>query len=110
VALGVPAAALPKAIRQDTRKHTHHVLRPTEAMVETYLAAPTEAAWQRFAKQYRALLDKRFADDRAPFDEIAELADETDVYLGCSCPTKRNPNVKHCHTFLALEFFHKHYP
>lgn len=110
IARGVPASALPKGIRQDTRKHTHHVLRPSAAMVETYLAAPSEPAWQRFAKQYRALLDQRFAEDRGPFDAIAELAGETDVYLGCSCPTKRNPNVEHCHTALALEFFREHYP
>jgi uncharacterized protein YeaO (DUF488 family) len=110
IARGVPATALPKGVRQDTRKHTHHVLRPSEAMVDTYLAAPSDAAWRRFAKDYRALLERRFAEDRKPFDEIAELASETDVYLGCSCPTQRNPNVEHCHTFLALGFFRKHYP
>jgi uncharacterized protein YeaO (DUF488 family) len=110
IARGVPASALPKGVRQDTRKHTHHVLRPTEEMVEAFLAAPTEAAWQRFARQYRKLLDQRFAADREPFDRIAELARTTNVYLGCSCPTKRNPNVGHCHTVLALEFFRAHYP
>jgi uncharacterized protein YeaO (DUF488 family) len=110
IARGVPASALPEGVRQDTRKHTHHVLRPTEAMVEAFLAAPTDAAWRRFAKQYRALLEQRFAEDRGPFDEIAALASKTNVYLGCSCPTKRNPNVLHCHTTLALEFFHEQYP
>jgi hypothetical protein len=110
IARGVPASALPKGIRQDTRKHTHHVLRPTEEMVAAYLAAPSESAWKRFAKDYRKLLAQRFAEDRGPFDAIAKLARETDVYLGCSCPTKRNPNVEHCHTVLALEFFARHYP
>jgi uncharacterized protein YeaO (DUF488 family) len=109
IARGVPASALPKGVRQDTRKHTHHVLRPTPEMVEDYLAAPSEAAWRRFAKQYRELLAQRFAEDRGPFDEIAELARETDVHLGCSCPTKKNPNIEHCHTWLALEFFRRHY-
>lgn len=107
---GVPASALPKGVRQDTRKHTHHVLHPTEEIVEEYLADPNEAAFKRFAKQYRKLLDERFKADRAPFDKLAELAGETDVYLGCNCPTKKNPKVEHCHTWLALEFFRKHYP
>ena len=110
IARGVPASALPKGVRQDTRKHTRHVLRPSEAIVEAYLAAPSEAAWRRFAKDYRKLLAQRFAEDRRPFDQIAELARETDVWLGCNCPTKKNPNVEHCHTWLALEFFRKHYP
>jgi len=110
IARGVPASALPKGVRQDTRKHTRHVLRPSEAIVEAYLAAPSEAAWRRFAKDYRKLLAQRFAEDRRPFDQIAEQARETDVWLGCNCPTKKNPNVEHCHTWLALEFFRKHYP
>ena len=110
MARGVHAAALPKGVRQDTRKHTRHVLRPTGAMVEGYLAAPNDEAWRRVAKQYRALLEERFADDRSAFDEIAELVRTNDVYLGCSCPTKKNPSVRHCHTWLALEFFSERYP
>jgi uncharacterized protein YeaO (DUF488 family) len=110
MARGVPASALPKGLRQDTRKHTRHVLRPNEAMVKEYLAAPTEAAWQRFARAYRALLDARFAEDRSAFDELAELARTEDVFLGCSCPTKHNPDVRRCHTWLALELFRERYP
>lgn len=110
MARGVSAAALPTGVRQDTRKHTRHVLRPTAAIVDAYLAAPSELAWHRFAKAYRALLDARFADDRRPFDELAALARTHDVYLGCSCPTKHNPDVRRCHTWLALEFFRAHYP
>jgi hypothetical protein len=106
---GAPASALPQGIRQDTRKHTHHILRPTQDLVAAYLAAPSEAAWRDFAGEYRAILDARFTDDRAPFDELAALAREHDVYLGCSCPTKANPDVRHCHTWLALKFMHHHY-
>jgi uncharacterized protein YeaO (DUF488 family) len=107
---GVAASALPAGVRQDTRKHTHHVVRPTAELVEEYLAAPSEAAWTRFAKRYRMLLAQRFAAERERFDELADLARSHDVYLGCSCPTKQNPNVRHCHTWLALEFFRQHYP
>jgi hypothetical protein len=107
---GQPAAKLPKGVRQDTRKHTHHPLRPDGAIVDAYLAAPSETAWRRFAKEYRALLEERFKRDRRPFDELAQLARTTDVYLGCSCPTQKNPRVEHCHTWLALQFFHARYP
>lgn len=110
MARGVPASALPQGVRQDTRKHTRHVLRPTEDMVARYLAAPSDAAWKRFAKEYRALLATRFATERDAFDQLAELARAKNVYLGCSCPTVHNPDVRHCHTWLALEFFHAHYP
>lgn len=97
-------------MRQDTRKHTRHVLRPTQALVKAYLAAPGEAAWRRFAAGYRALLEERFAGDRRPFDELAGLASSRDVYLGWSCPTRANPSVRRCHTWLALEFFRRRYP
>ncbi len=79
-------------------------------MVKAYLAAPSDDAWTRFARRYRALLDERFRDERAPFDELARLAGEEDVYLGCSCPTKANPDVRHCHTWLALEWMRARYP
>lgn len=107
---GARAAELPEGVRQDTRKHTRHVLRPTDTMVEEYLAAPSDAAWAKLVKRYRALIEERFAEDRQRFDELAELARTNDVYLGCSCPTKKNPSVRHCHTWLALEWMHEHYP
>jgi hypothetical protein len=107
---GVPTSALPVGIRQDTRKHTHHVLRPSEEIVARYLDAPSDAAWTRFAKEYHALIARRIAEDSTPFDELADLARTNDVYLGCSCPTKKNPSVRHCHTWLALELFRERYP
>lgn len=110
MARGVPASKLPRGVRQDTRKHTRHILRPPEGLVLDYLAAPSDAAWQALAKKYRAELAQRFREDRTPFDALAELARHEDVHLGCSCPTKRNPDVRHCHTWLALEFMHAHYP
>lgn len=105
-----PGDPLPEGIRQDTRKHTRHCLRPTAKMVAALLAAPTEANFRRFAGQYRELVAGRFAEDRAPFDELAALAGAQDVYLGCSCPTAKNPDVNHCHTVLALKFMRRHYP
>jgi len=99
---------LPEGIRQDTRKHTQHVLRPTASLVQALLDDPT--AFERFAREYRALLEKRFVSERKRFDALAELARQQDVYLGCNCPTTRQPDVRRCHTALALAFLREHYP
>lgn len=112
---GAPASSLPRGIRQDTRKHTRHVLRPTpEIVAEVFAsardAAAQEAAWRTYAALYRALLEERFAEDRAPFDRIATFARWHDVHLGCSCPSSKNPDVRRCHTVLALAFMKEHYP
>jgi hypothetical protein len=107
---GKPARALPPGIRQDTRKHTRHCLRPAKELVETYLASPGACAWRTFETSYRKLLEGRFQDDRMPFDTLAALARDGDVHIGCSCPTARNPDVNHCHTVLALQFMRRKYP
>lgn len=108
---GAPASTLPVGIRQDTRKHTRHALRPTAEMVTRLLAhASVDAEWRAFADAYRALLTERFVADRRPFDALAELARTGDVWLGCSCPTAKNPDVHHCHTTLALAFMRGRYP
>jgi uncharacterized protein YeaO (DUF488 family) len=107
---GVPKSKLPKGRRIDIRMHTHHVLRPPKQVVTTYLAAPSARAWATFRRDYRAEIARRFAKERPAFDALAALARTEDVYLGCSCPTATNPDVHHCHTWLALEFMHEHYP
>ena len=97
-------------MRQDTRKHTKHCLRPDALDVATYLQAPSPAAWRTFAAGYRRLLRERFAADRAPFDALADAAMANNVFLGCNCPTTANPDVRRCHTWLALEFLAAKYP
>ena len=99
---------LPAGVRQDTRKHTRHVLRPTAALVQGLLDDP--GSYERFARDYRELLEQRFASERARFDAIAALARQHDVYLGCNCPTARQPDVLRCHTVLALAFLRERYP
>ena len=101
---------LQNGIRYDTRKHTSHCLRPTIIIVEEFLADPTDKAWNKFRVNYLAVIRKRFAEDPIPFEHIEKLANEQDVYLGCSCPTTKNPNVLHCHTVLALEFMQATFP
>ena len=105
-----PEDPLPEGVRQDTRKHTRHVLRPEADDVLAYLAAPSEAAWKRLKRAYRATLDERLAQAPEAFDRLAELARAGDLWLGCSCPTARNPDVNRCHTVLALEFLAERYP
>ncbi|HEX7671182.1 MAG TPA: hypothetical protein VF395_16425 [Polyangiaceae bacterium] len=105
-----PDDPLPKGIRMDTRKHTHHLLRPGAASVEAVLRDGSDAAFRRFARDYTAGLEARFAKNRAGFDELAETARHADLYLGCSCPSKANPDVRQCHTALALKFMKKKYP
>jgi hypothetical protein len=108
---GAPASSLPDGVRQDTRKHTTHVLRPTPELVESVLGdQPTNAAWRAYPSAYRAILEERFAQDRAPFDHLARQAQFHDVYLGCNCPTKKQPDVQRCHTVLALAFMKERYP
>lgn len=105
-----PGDPLPDGIRQDTRKHTRHVLRPTAALVLGLLEDSSAASFARFERAYRALLEQRFASERARFDELAALARKGNVYLGCNCPTQRQPDVRRCHTVLALKFLRERYP
>ena len=94
---------LPEGIREDTRKHTRHVLRPPAPLVEAFLA-DVEAGFPEFRRGYERTLEERYAADPAPFEALAERAREGDVHLGCSCPTKHQPDVNRCHTVLALHF------
>ena len=104
------AGPLPEGIRRDTRYSTKHILRPTKEIVEAYLADPTDSAWKNFRTAYLAVLEERYRAEQTPFDELAALATENDVYLGCNCPTKKNPIAGRCHTYLALEFMQKKFP
>jgi hypothetical protein len=105
-----PSSPLPDGRRIDTRKHTRHCLRPEAASVAALIEHADERAFARFEKEYRATLAARFKTDRRPFDELAELARSEDVFIGCNCPTRFNPDVRHCHTSLALEFMKQKYP
>jgi hypothetical protein len=104
------AGPLPTGIRQDSRWRTKHILRPTQEIVDTFLVDPTEEAWLKFRDSYRELLLARYQEDPSPLEALADLAAGEDVFIGCSCPTKKNPDVRHCHTYLALEFMHERFP
>ena len=74
------------------------------------LADPSPTAFRAFERGYSRLLEQRFAVERERFDELAELARHENVYLGCNCPTARQPDVRRCHTMLALKFIQARYP
>ena len=101
---------LPQGERQDTRKHTRHFLRPGAELVARFLSEPDEQGFKVFRAGYLRLLEERFRTDRASFDALHDLAQRTDVFIGCNCPTTKQPDVSHCHTYLALGFLAKHYP
>lgn len=105
-----PKDPLPEGERIDTRKHTRHFLRPETSMVEALILDPSAASFGRFARDYERLLARRFAADRRPFDDLAARAKHGDVFLGCNCPTEWNPDVRRCHTVLALGFMKAKYP
>jgi hypothetical protein len=105
-----PADPLPEGERIDTRKHTRHCLRPETKTVEALISEPSAANFRRFAREYEATITRRFAEDRRPFDALAARATAADVFLGCNCPTAWNPDVRRCHTTLALGFMKKKYP
>ena len=101
--------ARPKGICQDCRAHTRHCLRPDKVAVNRYLADPSPQSWRQFRAAYLAQLKQRFQTDRAPFDELADLAMREDVFIGCNCPTRKNPDLRRCHTILALQFMRNKY-
>jgi hypothetical protein len=105
-----PGEPLPDGKRVDTRKHTQHVLRPDAVLVRALFARPDAAGFERFEAAYLAGLRERYAADRKPFDALAAEAAGTDVYLGCNCPTAKQPDVMRCHTVLALRFMKEKYP
>src|SRR5260370_1288909 len=106
-----PAASpLPDGIRLDVRKHRHHVLSPDAEAVVAFLTDPSNAAFRRFSTEYRRGLEHRFRERREEFDELAAGAARADVYLGCNCPTRANPDVNRCHTVVALRFMKMKYP
>ena len=78
--------------------------------MKLYLADPTDEAWDRYVEQYLAIIEERYAEDPSEIEELAELARTNDVYLGCSCPTTKNPDVRQCHTVLALRFMKEKFP
>ncbi|MGF1465589.1 MAG: hypothetical protein ACFCGT_05605 [Sandaracinaceae bacterium] len=95
-----------RVVRVDIRKHVRHVLAPDPHDVAAYLVDPADPArFAAFRAAYLRRLEERYEATPDAFVEIAERARRHDVYLGCSCPTRKQPDVSRCHTVLALRFF-----
>lgn len=108
---GATRASYPAGIRQDTRKHTRHFLAPTpELVAEVFANRRSATAWDAYADRYRALIDARYTADPARFRLLATMARWHDVWLGCSCPSSKNPDVMRCHTVIALRFMKERFP
>jgi hypothetical protein len=75
----------------------------------TFLNRPIRRGWS-FALRIWLCFRSDLTPTTLHFDELVALATENDVYLGCNCPTKKNPIVGRCHTYLALEFMQKKFP
>lgn len=75
-----------------------------------YLNNSSAESWKDFESSYVTRLEERYAADPTPFNDLADLAVDENVYLGCSCPTAKNPDVQRCHTVLALKFMKQRYP
>jgi len=101
---------LPQGIRISTLHKTEHCFAQTKEIVQVYLEKPTSENWDIYVKKYIALLEHRFIERRKEFEEIADLAMNNNVFIGCYCPTKKNPDVYRCHTVLALKFMKDKYP
>jgi hypothetical protein len=86
------------------------VLRPTPELVTRFLEDPSERGFRNFRRDYLALLRERWKTERNAFDALASRATAGDVFIGCNCPTHRQPDVLRCHTSIALEFIASHYP
>ena len=79
-------------------------------MVERLLSSPSAQGYDQFRRAYLKLLGERFVTQRTAFDDLARCAMQADVYLGCNCPTRKQPQLAHCHTVLALGFMKEAYP
>ena len=72
---------LPDGIRQDTRKHTRHCLRPTPELVSGFLDEPTDGNWRTFEEAYSRLIESRFAEDRASY-HLSTTQDDVEALMG----------------------------
>ena len=87
------------------------------AMALPFILVGSASLWTRpqsgsaiLACVHLALLRTRYGSDPTAFERVAKLARDQNVYLGCNCPTKHNPDVRRCHTVLALQFMAERFP
>ncbi len=59
------------------------ILSPTGALVDAARSAPDDAAWRRFARQYRAQMKE--PDASRTLDLLAALSRSADFSVGCYC-------------------------
>ncbi len=85
---GKPARELPSGVRQDTRRHTRHFLRPTRELVTTFAIRPTQRG--RGLKQNISSYWKAgFERTRQVLWSLLLLQERTTSILGAAAQPKR---------------------
>ncbi len=65
---------------------------------------------ERFSIELLPVFGRALASRPRHLRRTSALATDEDVFLGCNCPTAKNPDVQRCHTVLALKFMQERYP
>lgn len=76
-------------------------LAPSERLVKLALGAPTERAWQAFARRYRAEMKRPEAGRLLAL--LAALSRDADFAVGCYCADEAR-----CHRSLLRELLREH--
>ena len=76
-------------------------LAPSAATIRAYMATPTDAAWRKLARTYRAEMAR--PENRAVFDVLAALSRTTNFSVGCYCEDEAR-----CHRSLLGKLLVEH--
>jgi len=76
-------------------------LAPSAATIRAYMASPTDAAWRKLARTYRAEMAR--PENRAVLDVLAALSRTTNFSVGCYCEDEAR-----CHRSLLRKLLAEH--
>ena len=76
-------------------------LAPSAATIRAYMASPTDAAWRKLARTYRAEMAR--PENRAVLDVLAALSRTTNFSVGCYCEDEAR-----CHRSLLRKLLVEH--
>jgi uncharacterized protein YeaO (DUF488 family) len=95
-----PPRGVPK--RERAKRNFYDVwlpaLAPSAALIKLARGAPSELAWDRFAKRYRR--EMASPENRATLDLLAALSHQTDFSVGCYCADESR-----CHRSILRALF-----
>ena len=76
-------------------------LSPSAATIQAYTKAPSDSAWRKLARTYRAEMAR--PENRALLELLAALSRTTDFSVGCYCEDEL-----HCHRSLLRKLLIEH--